>query len=108
MRVIAGKFKSRKLKFPKTRDIRPATDRLKETIFNVLGQDLSGLAVLDIYAGMGSLGIESLSRGAARATFIDQSPLAIQYITENLKNLGLESQATVLKSDALQIGRAHV
>ena len=101
MRVIGGKFRSRKLKFPKTRDIRPATDRLKETIFNVLGQDLSGLAVLDIYAGMGSLGIESLSRGAARATFIDQSPLAIQYITENLKNLGLESQATVLKSDAL-------
>ncbi len=101
MRVIAGKFKSRKLKFPKTKDIRPATDRLKETILNVLGQDLTGLEVLDVYAGMGSLGIEALSRGAARATFVDQSPLAIQYIGENLQYLGLESQAVVLKSDAL-------
>ncbi len=102
MRVIAGRFKSRKLKFPKTKDIRPATDRLKETIFNTLGQDLTGLEVLDVYAGMGSLGIEALSRGAKRATFIDQSAVAIRYIADNLKSLNLEAQAVILKVDALQ------
>lgn len=102
MRVIAGRFKSRKLKFPKTKDIRPATDRNKETIFNILGQDFTGLDVLDIYAGMGSLGIEALSRGAKRATFIDNSPVAIDYIKENLKTLDLEREAVILKADALQ------
>ncbi len=102
MRVIAGRFKSRKLKFPKTKDIRPATDRLKETIFNTLGQDLTGLEVLDVYAGMGSLGIEALSRGAKRASFIDQSAVAIRYIADNLKSLNLEAQAVIFKADALQ------
>ncbi len=102
MRVIGGKFKSRRLLFPKTKLIRPATDRLKETIFNTLGQDLSGLRVLDAYAGTGSLGIEALSRGAEHVTFVDHSPLAIRYIHDNLENLGLNFQAQVLKMDALK------
>ncbi len=102
MRVIGGKFKSRKLKFPRSKAIRPATDRLKETIFDTLGGNLSGLTVLDLYAGMGSIGIEALSRGAEKSTFVDQSPLAIRFIHENLNALGLTAQAEVLKMDSLR------
>ncbi|HNV87193.1 MAG TPA: 16S rRNA (guanine(966)-N(2))-methyltransferase RsmD [Candidatus Omnitrophota bacterium] len=100
MRVIAGALKGRKLSFPKTREIRPATDRVKETIFNVLGQDLTGLAVLDLFAGVGSLGIEALSRGARRATFAESNPLAADYIEKNLNALGLASRAQILKTSA--------
>ncbi|MBI4550049.1 MAG: 16S rRNA (guanine(966)-N(2))-methyltransferase RsmD [Candidatus Omnitrophica bacterium] len=95
-------FKSRHLKFPKNPMIRPATDRNKETIFNILGQSLDGLEVLDLYAGMGSLGIESLSRGAFRATFVEQSALGVRYIQENIRALGLDNRAEVLKADVLR------
>lgn len=100
MRVIGGKFRSRRLKFPRTKEIRPATDRLKETIFDILGQDLSGLDVLDLYAGMGSLGIEALSRGARHVTFVDHLSLGVRYIRENLQSLGLIQQAEILKMEA--------
>ena len=102
MRVIGGRFRSRRLKFPKTKLIRPATDRLKETIFDTLGQDLSGERVLDLFAGCGSLGIEALSRGARAVTFVDSNPVAIRYISENLKDLGLMDRAEVLKMDAIE------
>lgn len=102
MRVIGGKFRSRKLTFPRSKSIRPATDRLKETIFDVLGQNLSDLKVLDLYAGMGSLGIEALSRGAERVTFVDYRTLAVGYIEENLNSLGLETQGEILRMDVLK------
>lgn len=101
MRVIAGEFKGRKLFFPTSKDeIRPATDRLKETIFNVLGQDLTGLSVLDLFAGVGSLGIEALSRGALHATLVDSGRTAASYIGKNLAHLGLGSRAELLQMEA--------
>lgn len=96
MRIIGGDLKGRKLTFPKSRDIRPATDRLKETIFNVLGQRMDGWNVLDLFAGMGSLGMEALSRGAERAVFVDSSPEAVRYIRENLEQLGLSGRSQIL------------
>jgi 16S rRNA (guanine(966)-N(2))-methyltransferase RsmD len=102
VRIIGGVYKSRKLKFPKTKLIRPATDRLKETIFNILGQTMEGERVLDLYAGMGSIGIEALSRGAAKATFVEQSSLGIRYIADNLRVFGLENRSSVLKTDVLR------
>jgi len=98
MRVIAGTLKGRKLFFPTTKEIRPAMDRIKETIFNILGQDLSGLAILDLFAGVGSLGIEALSRGASRATFVETNPLAVEYIEKNLNALGLTPYSEIMRT----------
>jgi len=99
MRVIAGTHGGRKLFFPISKEIRPATDRIKETIFNVLGQDLTGLAVLDLFAGVGSLGIEALSRGASFVTFVDAGVLAQKFIQRNLEALQLTSRAEILPFD---------
>ncbi len=96
MRIISGKFKSRKIEFPKSRLTRPMTDRTKETLFNIVGSLLVGKHVLDLYAGSGSLGLEALSRGALNVTFVDQASWAVPVIEKNLKTLGLERQATVL------------
>lgn len=102
MRIIGGKYKRRKLNFPILKEIRPATDRLKETIFNVLGQDMSGLRILDLFAGMGSLGIEAISRGAQECAFVDASPLACSYINTNLRDIGIMDQAEVMNMDVVE------
>lgn len=101
MRIISGKFKSRKIDFPKTMLTRPMTDRTKETLFNIVGSFVFGKHVLDLYAGSGSLGLEALSRGAISATFVDRAPWAQKVITKNLASLGLTSQATLVELDAL-------
>lgn len=97
MRIIGGVLARRILRFPKTYRIRPMTDRGKETIFNVLGRAAESAFVLDLFAGSGSLGIESLSRGAQHVYFVDSEKMAIRCITQNLEALGLESRAKVLK-----------
>lgn len=84
MRIIAGKAKGRLLSGPRSQTIRPALDKVKGAIFNILG-DLSGLRVLDLFAGTGSVGLEALSRGALEAVFVDSQPLAIRIIHKNLK-----------------------
>jgi 16S rRNA (guanine966-N2)-methyltransferase len=99
MRIISGKFKSRKIDFPKNRLTRPMTDRTKETLFNIVGSFVFGKHVLDLYAGSGSLGLESLSRGAISATFVDQAPWAQKVIEKNLASLGISSQGTILMRD---------
>ncbi|HNX69404.1 MAG TPA: 16S rRNA (guanine(966)-N(2))-methyltransferase RsmD [Candidatus Omnitrophota bacterium] len=96
MRIISGKFKSRKIDFPKNRLTRPMTDRTKETLFNIVGSFVFGKHVLDLFAGSGSLGLESLSRGAMDVTFVDQAPWAVSTIRKNLESLGLQSQGTIL------------
>ncbi len=101
MRIISGKFKSRKIDFPKNRLTRPMTDRTKETLFNIVGSFVFGKHVLDLYAGSGSLGLESLSRGAISATFVDQAPWAKKVIEKNLANLGISSQGRILMMDML-------
>lgn len=84
MRIVAGEFKSRQLKAPTWAGLRPTSDRLRETLFNVLGPSVHGARVLDGYAGTGAIGIEALSRGAAHVTFVERDPRAARLIAENL------------------------
>jgi len=85
MRVIAGKFKGKQLKaLPKNRVLRPTSDRVKESIFALLGTGIKGKRVLDLFAGSGALGIEALSRGAKSVTFIDNNPKCIKVLRENI------------------------
>ncbi len=99
MRITGGQARGRLLISPKGLDIRPTSDHVREAIFNIIGQDLSGLIVLDLFAGTGSLGIESLSRGALRALFIDKSQKAINLIKKNLALLGYDGISAILKRD---------
>jgi 16S rRNA (guanine966-N2)-methyltransferase len=95
VRVIAGEFRSRRLKSLPGFNTRPTPDRLRETLFNVLAPRLEGCVFLDVYAGTGAVGIEALSRGARRAIFIEKNRAAVEVIRENLASLGLESRAEV-------------
>jgi 16S rRNA (guanine966-N2)-methyltransferase len=87
MRVIAGQFRSRVLSAPPGLDTRPTSDRLRETLFNVLAPRISGVAFLDLYAGSGAVGIEAISRGAARAAFVERDPAAARVLRGNLESL---------------------
>ncbi len=99
MRVIAGSARSIKLSSPKTDDIRPTTDRIKETLFNIIQQDLFGSMFLDLFAGSGAIGIEALSRGAEKAYFIDNSREAIRIIKENVKKTKFENISAIFNTD---------
>lgn len=102
MRIISGTFKGRKLVAPRNLRIRPTTDRVRESIFNILGAGVSGRCVLDLFAGTGAMGLEALSRGAVSALFIDRSREALNLIRRNLAALDLQGRTRVLKWD---IGR---
>ena len=95
MRVIAGEFRSRRLKSIPGLATRPTPERLRETLFDILGSRVEGAVFLDAYAGTGAVGIEALSRGAARAIFIERSKAAEKVLRENLASLGLEDRAVV-------------
>jgi 16S rRNA (guanine966-N2)-methyltransferase len=100
LRVISGKARGRRLRPVPGDATRPITDRAKESLFNILGPDINGASVLDMFAGTGSVGIEALSRSAARVRFIDQQRQAIDTIRLNLTATGLETGAEVLRQDA--------
>jgi 16S rRNA (guanine966-N2)-methyltransferase len=95
MRVIAGEFRSRRLKSIPGLATRPTPDRLRETLFDILGSRVEGAVFLDAYAGTGAVGIEAISRGAARAIFIERSKAAEKVLRENLASLGLEDRSLV-------------
>ena len=99
MRVISGTIRGKRLKEPSDYSIRPTTDKVKESIFNIIQFDVEGRNVLDLFAGTGQLGIECLSRGAASVTFVDQSKEAISIVKQNLKTCGLE--ARVVQDDSI-------
>ena len=101
MRVISGTARGRRLKELQGRDTRPTTDKVKESIFNIIQFDIEGRRALDLFGGTGQLGIEALSRGAARCTFLDQRKEAVALIRENLKTTGLSERAAVLQGDAI-------
>jgi 16S rRNA (guanine966-N2)-methyltransferase len=84
MRIVAGRFRGRTLKSPTWEGLRPTSDRLRETLFNILGPSVRGARVLDGYAGTGAIGIEALSRGAAQVTFVERDPRAVKLIATNL------------------------
>ena len=92
MRIIAGKFKGRRMKTPKTSVIRPTIDRVKESVFSILKNEIVDARFLDLCAGSGSIGLEAISRGAASVTFVDRDSDAIQLIRFNLHLCGLDSK----------------
>ena len=101
MRIIAGEFRSRRLKSVPGRETRPTPDRLRETLFDILGLRIGGATFLDGYAGTGAVGIEALSRGARHTFFLERNRHALEIIRQNLAALALEPRATVLTGPVL-------
>ncbi|TYT76157.1 16S rRNA (guanine(966)-N(2))-methyltransferase RsmD [Desulfobotulus mexicanus] len=98
MRIIAGSLKRRSIKAPSGTDTRPTSDRLRESLFSILGSDrVQGARVLDLFAGTGALGMEALSRGALSAVFVEQHPQALKVLYYNIENLGLEDRSRIIK-----------
>jgi 16S rRNA (guanine(966)-N(2))-methyltransferase RsmD len=100
MRVIAGQFRSRRLKALPGMNTRPTPDLLRESLFSILAPQIEGAVFIDVYAGTGADGIEALSRGAAHAIFIERSRPALNLIRENLSSLGLLSSADIVSGKA--------
>jgi 16S rRNA (guanine966-N2)-methyltransferase len=110
VRIVGGRFRGRALLGPRSDAIRPTSDRLRETIFNVLahayGDPVAGARVLDLFAGTGALGLEALSRGAAFALFVDESAEARGVIRANVEALGVGGATRLFRRDATRMGRA--
>lgn len=105
MRIIGGKYRAKKLNTPPSDHIRPTTDRMRETLFNMLehgaGPGLRGSRILDLFAGTGTLGIEALSRGAEKVVFVDNEPQSVKLIRENLSQINDPDNAIVVAKNAL-------
>ena len=102
MRVISGQARGHKLKAPEGLSTRPTTDKIKESLFNIMAPDLYECEFLDLFSGSGAIGIEALSRGAQKAIFVDSSEICRNIIEENLKFTRLDAKAVVLKMDIFQ------
>lgn len=100
MRVIAGRFRSRKLKTARGFSVRPTPDRLREALFNILAPQIPGTTFIDAYAGSGAVGIEALSRGAGRVILIERNAAALAAIRENLIGLDIQAEVTVVRGSA--------
>jgi len=98
MRIIAGDLKGRRLKTPKWDGLRPTSDKLRETLFNVVAGRVPGARVLDCYAGTGAVGIEALSRGASHVTFVDTDTRARHLIEENLRHCGVQDRYAIIRT----------
>ncbi len=104
MRIIAGEFRGRTIKFPKSKLVRPTTDKNKEAIFNILNNfiNFNGIKTCDIYAGSGSLGLEALSRGAEEVHFVEKNFHVQKMLRENIRSLNSEDYCRVLNMTALR------
>lgn len=111
MRIVAGKFRGKKLHTPETDEIRPTSDRVRESLFNILanqfGPAFHQVRVLDLFAGTGALGLEALSRGAEHATFVDTGVEARALMRENIQDFGVAGQARMLRRDATDLGQVQ-
>ena len=111
MRIIGGRFKGRSLKAPADHSVRPTSDRLRETLFNILAHAYDDPApdarVLDLFAGTGALGLEALSRGARFAQFVDDSAQGRGLIRANVETLGVAAQTKIFRRDATRMGQVH-
>jgi 16S rRNA (guanine(966)-N(2))-methyltransferase RsmD len=105
MRVIAGLFKGRRLSTPSWAGVRPTSDKLRETLFNILAPRVAGARVVDGYAGTGAIGIEALSRGAAHVTFIEKDARAVSLIQSNLATCGVEQGYTIQHGEVASVLR---
>lgn len=108
MRVIAGTARRLLLKTPEGMDTRPTTDRIKETLFNMLMPYLSGAIFVDLFSGSGGIGIEALSRGARKAYFVENNQKAISCITDNIEHTHLMDKAVILKQDVFSALRGNI
>ena len=105
VRIVGGAWRSRLIRFPLRKDLRPTPDRVRETLFNWLGQDLAGRACLDLFAGSGALGFEAASRGARRVVMVEDDPVVYRALLESRKALGAEA-VEPRKADALEFLRS--
>jgi 16S rRNA (guanine966-N2)-methyltransferase len=103
MRIIAGEFKGRRLKVPKWNGLRPTSDKLRETLFNVVAPRISGARVLDVFAGTGAIGLEALSRGAARVVFVESDRRAAALIHENATLCGVSDRCAIIRDAAERV-----
>jgi 16S rRNA (guanine966-N2)-methyltransferase len=101
MNIMAGRYKSRVLLSPPGEGTRPITGQVKKSLFGMLGEDLSNMVVLDLYCGTGTLGLESLSRGATHAYFAERNAAVVELLRRNVATLGVEGQATVWNGDVM-------
>jgi 16S rRNA (guanine966-N2)-methyltransferase len=101
MRIIAGEAKNRQIKTP--HGIRPTQDKLRATIFDVLGEEIEGAKFLDLFAGSGAVGIEALSRGAKKAVFVETSRKVIKVLQENIESAGYSDRTMIIPRDALKM-----
>jgi 16S rRNA (guanine966-N2)-methyltransferase len=106
MRVISGKFKGKTLNGPKGLELRPTGDRLKESLFNILGPGIAGAAMLDVFSGTGAIGIEALSRGVKELVFIENSETAVRLIRKNLQTCGITGGYRIIEQDVFAALRA--
>jgi 16S rRNA (guanine(966)-N(2))-methyltransferase RsmD len=105
MRIIAGSLKGRRLRTPDWEGLRPTSDRLRETLFNILADRVPGAHVLDGYAGTGAVGIEALSRGASAVVFVERDRRAAALIAENLRRCGVASGCDIIRADIGRVSR---
>ena len=105
MRVLRGEFKGRKLVSFKASHIRPTSDRVKESVFNILGAHIPGARVLDLFSGTGNLTVESLSQGAAEVTAVESHPRSIKIMKENFAHFDVTDKVRIVKSDAIKFLR---
>jgi len=103
MRIIAGRLKGRRLTAPAGDLVRPTSDRLRETLFNVVGDFADGTRVLDGFAGTGALGIEAYSRGAAAITFIERDPKALRALEANIEACGIADACAIIRGDFMAV-----
>ncbi len=102
MRIISGTRKGRRLETLRGRTLRPTSDRVKESLFNILGREVEDKVIIDLFAGTGNLGIEALSRGARKVIFVEKQRQAIRFIKKNLTQLGMETRSEILPMDAIR------
>lgn len=105
VRIIGGVFRSRVLRFAPSAGLRPTPDRVRETLFNWLGQDLTGRECCDLFAGSGALGFEALSRGARRVVMVEREPRSVAALQQNARLLGCEAAVELWRGDALEFVR---
>ncbi len=103
MRIIAGSLRGRRLKTPRWTGLRPTSDRLRETLFDIVGARVVGARVLDGYAGTGAVGLEAWSRGAAEVVFVERDPRAVALIGENLRHCGVSNGCAIMRADFVSL-----
>jgi 16S rRNA (guanine(966)-N(2))-methyltransferase RsmD len=107
LRIISGQYRGRRLKGPAGADVRPTSDSLRETLFNILRGRVEGARVLDGYAGTGAIGLEALSRGAATVTFVERDRRALEVLRQNVAACSAEDACVIIRDDFVGVGARH-